>query len=525
RRRRRGRLPPPARLARDRRRRRERRRGGSRRRGSPGRQRPRHGRGRGPVAARAAGAPIARRRAPRRAPDRGGCSRSRSPGRGRLFDCEAPVTPPYCAHMDGWRRRLPVGAEVVARGPGGASGVHFRVWAPVWRAVEVVIEWPDRRAVPLEREGESGYFSALVPGLGAGATYRYRLGGGELFPDPASRFQPEGPFGPSQVIDPSTFAWTDGAWTGIEPHRHVLYELHLGTFTPEGTCAAAAERFPDLVELGVTTIELMPVADFPGPFGWGYDGVNLYAPSRLCGDPGDLRRLVDRAHELGLAVILDVVYTRLGPSGNFLYQCSPSYRADRPPGEWGDTLNFGGPDRGPMRELFACNAGYWISEFHLDGLRLDATQGIHDRSPEHILAEVARRAREAAAGRRVFLAAENEPQDARHLHPVEVGGFGLDAMWNDDFHHSAVVAATGAVEGYYHGYRGAPQELVSAVKRGFLYQGQMYPWQQNPRGSPALDQPPGRFVIYLENHDQVANSAFGDRLHRLTSPGRHRALT
>ena len=425
--------------------------------------------------------------------------------------------------MSGWARRLPVGAELVKEGE-GHSGVHVRVWAPVWQQVELVIEWPEARTVPLEPEPQGGYFSAFVPGLGAGATYRFRLGGDQAFPDPASRYQPNGPFGPSEVIDPDTFPWTDGAWTGIEPHRHVIYEMHVGTFTPEGTFAAAAGHLRRLAELGITTIELMPVADFAGRFGWGYDGVNLYAPSRLYGRPDDLRCFVDCAHQLGLAVILDVVYNHLGPSGNFLYQFSPSYKADVPPGEWGDQLNFDGPHSAAVREFFAANAGHWIAEYHLDGLRLDATQGMIDRSPEHVLVEVQRRAREAAGGRRIFLAAENESQQARHVRPVEEGGYGLDAMWNDDFHHSALVAATGAAEGYYHDYRGTPQELISAVKHGFLYQGQMYPWQRNPRGSPTRHMRRHQFINFLENHDQVANSAFGDRLHRLTSGGRYRAL-
>jgi maltooligosyltrehalose trehalohydrolase len=427
--------------------------------------------------------------------------------------------------MGRFQRRLPIGAELVVEGK-TPVGVHARVWAPAWRAAELVVDRPARRIVPLDPDPEPGYFSALVPELAAGATYWLRPAGSEVrYPDPASRFQPDGPFGPSEVVDPSRFSWTDSRWTGIEPHRHVLYELHVGTFTREGTFAAARERLPELAELGVTTVELLPVADFAGRFGWGYDGVNLFAPSRLYGRPEDLAGLVNRAHELGLAVVLDVVYNHLGPSGNFLFELSPGYRAERPAGEWGDLLNFDGPGAGPVREFCIANAVYWISEFHMDGLRIDAVQTMIDHSPRHVLIDIQRRSREAAAGRHIFITAEYEPQDGWVVRPVDEGGLGLDAMWNDDFHHSATVAATGIREGYYHDYRGTPQELVSALKRGFLYQGQMYPWQRNPRGSPVFDLVPGRFIVYLENHDQVANTALGRRFGRLTTPGRLRALT
>jgi maltooligosyltrehalose trehalohydrolase len=431
-----------------------------------------------------------------------------------------------------WRRSFPVGAEIITEGAGAApAGVHFRVWAPTWRAVQVVIESPGHvGTTALDREPDqpdhAGYFSGFVPGLGAGARYRFRLGEERtLYPDPASRFQPDGPFGPSEVIDPDAFPWSDAGWQGIELPRHVFYEMHVGSFTPEGSWAAAAQRLPELAELGVTTVEMMPIADFAGRFGWGYDGVDLYAPTRLYGRPDDLRRFVDRAHGLGMAVILDVVYNHVGPAGNFLFHYAPAYRSERYANEWGEALNFDGEHAGPVREFVASNAACWISEYHLDGLRLDATQQMFDSSREHIIAVVARRAREAAAGRHIFLVGENEEQKVIHVRPPESGGYDLDALWNDDFHHSARVAATGCREAYYSDYRGSPQELIAAIRRGFLYQGQIYPWQQNPRGTPVRGLAPQRFVTFLQNHDQVANTGAGERLHELTSPGRLRALT
>jgi maltooligosyltrehalose trehalohydrolase len=415
-------------------------------------------------------------------------------------------------------RRLSAGAEVLP------AGVHFRVWAPGRSAVDVRIESGAPGLHPLAPEGD-GWFSGLVPGLREGARYRYRLDGGDAFPDPASRFQPEGPHGASQVVDPTRFRWTDQEWKGLRPDGQVLYELHVGTFTAEGTFEAAARELHALARLGVTAVELLPVADFPGAFGWGYDGVDLYAPSRLYGEPDDLRRLVDRAHALGLGVLLDVVYNHLGPDGCVLRSFAPAYFSTRYEGEWGDPLNFDGEGSGPVRTFVVENAGYWISEFHLDGLRLDATQGVFDASEPHVLLEVARRCREAAGARHALLVAENEPQDASLLRSEAEGGRGFDMAWNDDFHHAAVVALTGRREAYYSGYRGTPQELVSAAKHGYLYQGQRYAWQGKRRGTSTRGLPPRAFVAYLENHDQVANSPHGERLAARTGPGRWRAMT
>jgi maltooligosyltrehalose trehalohydrolase len=371
-----------------------------------------------------------------------------------------------------------------------------------------------------------GYFAGRAEAAGAGSLYGYRLDGGpKLYPDPASRFQPRGPHGPSQVIDPRGFPWTDQGWRGCGLEGQLLYEMHIGTFTPEGTWAAAMQELPVLVDLGVTVLEVMPVADFPGRFGWGYDGVNPYAPTRLYGTPDDFRRFVDRSHALGLGVILDVVYNHLGPDGNFLKQFAPSYFTHRYKNEWGEAINFDGDEAGPVREFFIANAGYWIDEFHLDGLRLDATQQIFDQSPEHILVALGRRVRQAAGGRDTLLVVENESQHAKIARPLEQGGYGLDMLWNDDYHHSAWTVLSGRNEAYYSDYLGTPQEFVAAAKGGYLYQGQRSQRQKKRRGTPTFGLNPAVFVNFLQNHDQIANSARGLRCHLLAAPGCFRALT
>ena len=360
--------------------------------------------------------------------------------------------------------------------------------------------------------------------MAAGALYKYRLGHGS-FPDPASRFQPEGPHGPSEVVDPTKYKWRDQNWRGITPRDLVLYEMHLGTFTPEGTWRAAAEQLRELKELGVTGIEVMPIADFAGRFGWGYDGVDLFAPTRLYGRPDDVRAFIDAAHALGMMVILDVVYNHLGPDGDYLGEFSKDYFSVRYKCEWGEALNFDGPNSKPVREFFTANARYWTDEFHFDGLRLDATQQIFDSTEPHILSEITRTVREAAGGREVFIVGENEPQQTRMVRSPENGGYGLDGVWNDDFHHTAMVAATGKREAYYSDYKGTPQEFISAAKYGFLYQGQRYAWQKKRRGTPAFDLSGRNFIWFLQNHDQIANSLRGQRLHQVTSRPLLRALT
>jgi maltooligosyltrehalose trehalohydrolase len=432
---------------------------------------------------------------------------------------------------------LPIGAGVL---PGG--GTRFRVWAPRRRKVEIVFEGAVEHGKEAPSSGlafelapeDGGYFSGVAPSAGDGALYRYRLdGSGALYPDPASRFQPKGPHGPSQIVDPSAFKWTDQEWRGPNHGRsggdallgQVIYEMHVGSFTREGNWAAATRELGALADLGVTLIEVMPVADFPGEFGWGYDGVNWFAPTRLYGAPDDFRRFVDRAHALGIGVMMDVVYNHFGPDGNYLREFSEAYFTDRYTTDWGEAINYDGESAGPVREFACANAGYWIDEFHLDGLRLDATQNIYDSSGDHILRAIARRVRAAARGRSTIIVAENEPQDVILVRAPEQGGYGLDALWNDDFHHSAMVAMTGRNEAYYTDYLGKPQEFISAIKYGYLYQGQWYKWQEQRRGTPGLKVPPAAFVTFIQNHDQIANSGRGDRCHQLTSPGRYRAMT
>jgi len=376
----------------------------------------------------------------------------------------------------------------------------------------------------LDREG-NGYFSAVIPNAAPDMLYQYRLDGKNSYPDPVSRFQPDGPHGPSQIVDSDEFGWTDENWRGIGLAGQIVYEMHIGTFTREGTWNAATVELESLAQLGVTVLEIMPVADFSGAFGWGYDGVDLYAPTRLYGTPDDFRRFVDRAHGIGLAVVLDVVYNHFGPEGAYFKEFAPDYFTDRYENEWGMAINFDGQNAPSVREFITANAAYWISEFHIDGLRLDATQQICDSTSPHVLAEITRCAREAARGRAIVVIAENEPQHVKLVRPVEQGGYGMDGLWNDDFHHSAMVAATGRSEAYYTDYRGTPQELVSALKWGYLYQGQHYSWQKQRRGTPAFGVSPATFITYIQNHDQVANSGSGLRLDRLTSPGRYRALT
>jgi len=424
----------------------------------------------------------------------------------------------------GVQRRYPIGAELIAPGQ-----THFRVWAPKAQHVDLVLEESAEKNAhrtfhPLARE-EGGYFSG-VAGVDAGSLYRFRVNNAEHFhPDPASRFQQHGPHGPSQVVDPTQFPWTDSEWPGVKLKGQIIYEMHIGTFTPEGTWRSAAEQLAELKRIGISVIEVMPIADFPGKFGWGYDGADLFAPTRLYGTPDDLRYFVNRAHGLGLAVILDVVYNHFGPDGNYVGVYSDDYFNTERETDWGGCINFDGPNSGPVREFFITNARYWIEEFHFDGFRLDATESIFDKSGEHILGAVGRAARSAAARRSIILVAENERQDVKLIRPRSEGGDDLDGVWNDDLHHSAFVALTGRREAYCTDYFGAPQEFISAAKYGYLFQGQPYSWQGAPRGTLALGAPPEAFVAFVENHDQVSNTLAGRRVRFETSPGRYRAMT
>lgn len=423
------------------------------------------------------------------------------------------------------QRRYPIGAELNKAGQS-----HFRVWAPKAGSVDLVLEAsteesPSQTFHALEAE-EGGYFSGDA-NAGAGARYWFRVNN-NFYPDPASRFQPDGPHGSSCIVDPTRFQWSDSHWPGPADaglKSQIIYEMHVGTFTNEGTWHAAAQQLEELARIGITVIEMMPVADFPGKFGWGYDGVNLFAPSHLYGSPDDLRAFIDRAHSLGLGVILDVVYNHFGPDGNYLGAFSDDYLIRGNENEWGDSINFDDRNSGPVREFFITNGRYWVDEFHFDGFRFDALHAIRDGSTEYIIGEVGRAARKAAGPRSILLIAENDRQEARMVRPRSEGGDDLDGMWNDDFHHSAVVALTSRKEAYYDDYRGAAQEFISAAKYGFLYQGQARSWRKALRGSPTFGIAPEAFVCFIENHDQIANTGPGERVRFQTSPARYRAMT
>ncbi len=411
-------------------------------------------------------------------------------------------------------RRYELGAECAG------DGVSFRVFADKPREVLLHVAGDAPRL--MTREG-GGYHEFFVAGLKPGARYGFLLDGNGPYPDPASRAQPQGPHELSEVVATKLFKWRDADWRGVRIEGQIIYEMHVGVFTSEGTWRAATEKLGHFRDLGVTLIEMMPVASFPGAFGWGYDGVALFAPAQQYGTPDDLRAFIDAAHRMSMGVILDVVYNHLGPDGNYLACYSDRYFTSRYKNDWGDALDFESP-HAPMRELVIENARYWIEDFHFDGLRLDATQSINDASPVHVVTELVRTCR-AATTRDIVIVGENEPQHASLLRTSRQEGWGVDALWNDDFHHSATVAATGHDEAYYEDHRGAPQEFVSAAKHGFLFQGQRYAHQDNRRGEPALSVAPCHFVNFIENHDQIANSGRGRRNHQSTSPGRHRALT
>lgn len=403
----------------------------------------------------------------------------------------------------------------------GAGRVSVRVWAPAHERVAVTL---DGTITPLARDDE-GYWSGEVDGR-RGSRYGFLLGDDpKVYPDPASRWQPDGPHGLSAVVDPFAFTWTDAAWPGVTADAAVLYEMHLGTFTAEGTAAAALPHLDALADLGITVLQIMPLNEFPGRFGWGYDGVGLYAPCHLYGEPDDIRRLVDRAHALGMGVILDVVYNHIGPDGNYLRTFARDYFTDRYDNEWGDALNFDGPQSGAVRAWVLDNVTMWIREYHVDGFRLDATQQIFDASPEHLVAAIARTARETAQPRHVLITAENEPQHACIVEPVSGGGYGLDGIYNEDFHHSARMHLVGTHEAYLTDYRGTASEWLACAKWGVLFQGQHYAWQKQPRGSAGLRLPATAHVNFLENHDQVANTDRGRRLVDLARPSDLRAMT
>lgn len=402
------------------------------------------------------------------------------------------------------------------------EGVRFRVWAPAAHKVEVALYGRGGcRYRELSAEGDS-LFAGIVREARPGTRYKFRLDGQQSYPDPYSRYQPDGVHGPSEVVDPGRYSWHDGAWTGISAAELIIYECHVGTYTPAGTFDALSGELGALRRLGITALELMPVAEFPGCHNWGYDGVDLYAPTRNYGGPDSLKRLVDAAHGVGLAVILDVVYNHLGPSGNYLRAFAPQYFTDRYTTPWGEALNYDGEDSRWVRQYVVQNACYWLNEFHVDGLRLDATHAIFDRSPHHILREIAEQARQSVAGeRRVLIIAEDGNNDVAHIRSAAGGGRGLDAVWADDFHHALRAFLTGERDGYFVDYAGDLESVAKTVREGFLYQGQRSCYLGRPRGTPVTGEPAHRFVFCIQNHDQVGNRAFGDRLHHVIDQGRH----
>lgn len=409
----------------------------------------------------------------------------------------------------------PIGAHV------GDGGVSYRVWAPDHAAVQVAVGEPGNGAsvIALKKDAE-GYFSGRDADGQAGDLYQFQVDG-KWLPDPASRFQPQGVSGPSQVVDPAEFEWRAKNWRRPPLRGRVIYELHVGAFTPEGTFRAARERLDALADLGVNTIELMPVGDFPGQRNWGYDGVMLFAPARCYGLPDDLRALVDAAHERGLAMVLDVVYNHLGPNGNVLPAFSPHYFHPERQNVWGRSLNFDGELAGPVRDFFLQNVAMWLDEFRFDGLRLDSTHSIADESAPHFLAEVAA----AVHARDGFVIGEDERNDVKTLAPPREGGWGLDGVWADDFHHTVRVALTGQRESHFGSYHGTVAEWVETLSHGWLYRGQYFPHWQRGRGSEAGHLPPERFVMCISNHDQVGNRALGERLHHDLAPPRYRAVS
>ncbi len=403
------------------------------------------------------------------------------------------------------------------------EGVSFCVWAPKCKQIDVVLQH-NHQMISLEKK-EDGYFWGRSSPLESGTLYCYRLDEDKEYPDPCSRFQPEGPHGPSMIVDPHRYQWHDQDWKGLTMKGQVIYELHIGTFTSEGTFDAAIKELPELKRLGITVIEVMPIAEFPGRWNLGYDGVDLFAPTHLYGDHEAFKRFVDQAHSIGLGVILDVVYNHFGPDGNYTAQYSPYYLSQKYTTDWGDVINFDGIGSKEVREFFISNACYWISEFHVDGLRLDSSHDLYDEGIKHFLAELSERSREVAYPRQIILIAENEPQDIKLIRSQKENGYGLDGVWNDDFHHAAIVALKGRSEAYYTDYNGMPQEFISLLKRGYLYQGQAYSWHDRARGTIVKSEPAYSFIFYLQNHDQISNELRGDRLHFLTDWARLRTLT
>jgi maltooligosyltrehalose trehalohydrolase len=403
------------------------------------------------------------------------------------------------------------GAEVLANGR-----CRFVAWAPNQTELSIVSTSDNPQDKPqVAAMDPSDGFYRLETTASDGTRYRFRLSDGREFPDPASRFQPDGVHGASAVVDTRIFQWTDADFAGHDLREMVIYELHVGTFTPEGTFDEATSRLLELAELGITAVELMPVAQFPGTRNWGYDGTFPFAVQNSYGGPAGLQRFVDAAHGYGLSVILDVVYNHLGPEGNYLSEFGPFF-TNRYQTPWGDAVNFDGPDSRPVREFFVQNAVYWLEEFHVDGLRLDAVHSIFDSSAPHFLAELKERVAQLAArsSRKLLLIAESDMNEARLLHARSQGGYGLDAQWSDDFHHALHALLTRESAGYY-GDFGSLADLGIALRDGWRYSGEHSKFRARPHGSSPKGIAPERFVIFIQNHDQVGNRAAGERLTKL----------
>jgi maltooligosyltrehalose trehalohydrolase len=407
--------------------------------------------------------------------------------------------------------KLDLGATVI-----DPKGVSFRVWAPERDSVSVKKVSGKACEIPLRKTAQ-GYFTGIAEGVGAGDRYVYVLDQNNYYPDPASRFQPDGVHSPSQVIDPFEYSWSDEEWKGISRQDFIIYELHVGTFTKEGTFEAIIARLDYLRDLGITAIELMPVAQFPGNRNWGYDGVYPFAPQNTYGGPKGLKELINLAHNRGLAVILDVVYNHLGPEGNYLGRYGP-YFTYRYKTSWGDALNFDGPYSDEVRHFFIDNALYWIDEFHIDALRLDAVHGIFDFSAGHFLRELSDSVHLHAQrlGREVSVIAESDLNDARIINPPEIGGHGLDAQWNDDFHHAVHALITSECRGYYEDF-GKIGHLEKAFREGFTYTGQYSRYRKRKHGNSPKDRAAYQFIVFSQSHDQVGNRMAGDRLSQTQS--------
>jgi maltooligosyltrehalose trehalohydrolase len=398
------------------------------------------------------------------------------------------------------------------------------VLAPAATRLTLVLDGePATGEYPMARISDDGLWEAEIPGIGAGQRYGYRIDGGRVLPDPAARFQPLGVHGPSEVVDPAAFTWTDAAWSAVAAETLVVYELHTGTFSPSGTFAGVRDKLPYLRDLGVTAIELMPVADFAGSRNWGYDGVALYAPSRAYGRPDDLRALVDEAHRIGLAVILDVVYNHLGPEGAYLPTFNPGYLIPRQT-PWGAAVNLEGPGSAAVRSFIIDNANHWILEYHVDGLRLDATHALVDSDRAPFLGEFSRAIR-AASTRTILLHAEDSRNLNEIVHSESERGWGFDAVWSDDFHHAVRTLVAGDRHGYYADFAGTIAELVTTLRQGWLFTGAPSTYLGRPRGTDPAAIPMSRFIVCLQNHDQIGNRPLGDRLHHQVDAATWRAAS